>query len=345
MIDADVHCAPESIDALSPYLDDYWRDYVANAGMRLNPTLTGAYPPAAGPPAPGDPETLASQLLDPAAVRGAILNCVSSFDVSRNVYYEAALTRAVNDWLKAEWLDRDDRLRASLVVPTLDTDAAVEEIDRLGGDERFVQVLLPVRNETPWGNKRFHRIYEAAARHDLVIGLHAWGRPAGAPTSSGFTHSYLEDYLGNSQIVAQGQVLSLVSEGVFERVPALKVCLVECGFSWLPFLLWRFDKDWKAVWREVPWVKEPPSAYVRRHIRATTAPAHIPRDPGQLADLLELLGAGETLLYSSDFPHQHGDGVERLLDALDDDAREAVLHGNAEALYGQALPRSTRALP
>ena len=108
MIDADVHCAPASIDALAPYLDDYWRDYVANAGMRLNPTLTGAYPPAAGPPAPADAETLAADLLDPGGLRGAILNCVSSFDVSRNVYYEAALTRAVNDWLKAEWLERDD---------------------------------------------------------------------------------------------------------------------------------------------------------------------------------------------------------------------------------------------
>jgi predicted TIM-barrel fold metal-dependent hydrolase len=173
MIDADVHCAPASIDALAPYLDDYWRDYVANAGMRLNPTLTGAYPPAAGPPAPSDVETLAAERLDPAGLTGAILNCVTSFDVSRNVYYEAALTRAINDWLKAEWLERDDRLRASLVVPTLDTDAAVEEIERLGGDERFVQVLLPVRNETPWGNKRFHPLFGAAAKHDLVIGLHA----------------------------------------------------------------------------------------------------------------------------------------------------------------------------
>ena len=74
---------------------------------------------------------------------------------------------------------------------------------------------------------------------------------------------------------------------VFERLPDLRVTLLECGFAWLPPLLWRFDKDWKGLWREVPWVKEPPSGYVRRHIRATTAPAHIPHHPEQLADLLE----------------------------------------------------------
>lgn len=338
-IDCDVHCAPETIDALEPYFDDYWRDYTANAGLQLNPTLWGAYPPAAGPAAPADAETLAAQLLDPAELRHAVLNCVSAFDVSRNVYYEAAITKAINDWLRAEWLDRDDRLRASLVLPTLDPEAAVAEIERLGDDPRFVQVLLPVRSETPWGNKRFHPIYEAAERHGLVIGLHAWGRPAGAASSSGFAHSYLEDYLGNSLIIAQGQVLSLVSEGVFDRFPKLRVCLLECGFSWLPFLLWRFDKDWKAVWREVPWLKSKPSEYVQRHFRVTTAPAALPQDPAQVGELAEMLGARDLLMYASDHPHEHGGGVQPLLDALDAldaEGRDAVLYGNAAELYSLA---------
>ena len=72
-----------------------------------------------------------------------------------------------------------------------------------------------------------------------------------APTQNGFTLYYIEDYLSN-QIVVQSHVLSLVSEGVFERFPDLRVSLLECGFAWLPPLLWRFDKDWKGVWREVP---------------------------------------------------------------------------------------------
>ena len=28
-----------------PYLDAYWRDYVAEAGLALSPTQGGAYPP------------------------------------------------------------------------------------------------------------------------------------------------------------------------------------------------------------------------------------------------------------------------------------------------------------
>src|SRR5205085_2282849 len=177
---------------------------------------------------------------------------------------------------------------------------------------RFVQVLLPIRADAPYGNKRYHGLYAAAAERSLALGLHAWGRAGHAPTSTGFTLSYLEDYLSNP-IIAQTHVVSLVSEGVFDRFPDLRVVLQECGFAWLPALLWRFDKDWKGVWREVPWVKERPSAYVTRHFRATTAPAHLPPDSRHVADLVELIGH-EWLLYASDHPHEHGPSADVLFE-------------------------------
>jgi predicted TIM-barrel fold metal-dependent hydrolase len=333
-IDCDVHCAPASIDALIPYMDDYWRDYVSNAGMYLSPTLSGTYPEAASPVPPASLDELREQVLDPQGLRHAVLTCASAFDISRNPYYEAALCRAINDWLRAEWLQRDERLRASMLVPTLDPEAAIEEIERVGSDPGFVGVLLPIRVDTRWGNKRFHPLHEAIAAHDLVLALHAWGRIGAAPTASGSTHTYFEDYLANSQLIAQAQVMSLVAEGVFERVPSLRVALLECGFSWLPPMLWRFDKDWKAVWREVPWLKARPSEYVRRHFRATTAPAQLPADREQAAQLAEMLGAGEFLVYASDHPHRHGEGnLDALLSVLSDTGRSAVMEGNAAELY------------
>ncbi len=334
MIDADVHCAPESIAALEPYLDGYWREYVRGAGIRLQ-GMAGAYPPGAatsGSAVPSTYEALRSALLDGGDVEVAVLNCLTICEAYRNPYYTAALASAINDWLRAEWLDRDGRLRASLVVSTADPDDAVREIERLGDDPRFVQVLLPVRADAPYGNKRYHRIYEAASARGLPIGLHAWGRPGQAPTPTGYTLSYLEDYLSNP-IVAQTHVVSLVSEGVFERFPDLRVGLVECGFAWLPALCWRFDKDWKGVWQEVPWVKEKPSTYVRRHVVATTEPSHLaPRDPGHVAELLEMVGT-ETLLYASDFPHDHGGTSKALYDALDEEGARRVFSANAASFF------------
>jgi predicted TIM-barrel fold metal-dependent hydrolase len=340
VVDADVHVAPASVEPLLEHMEAYWADYVANAELRLSPTMNGMYPPVAFLPGkeegtitlvPSTHEQLRAGLGDD---RSAVLNCITHFDVSHNVYYEAALCGGINDWVRTEFLERDPSLKASLVVPTLDVDAAVQEIERLGSHPGFVQVLLPIRTESPWGNKRFHALHDAAVKHGLVLGLHAWGRVGNAPTASGFTTSYLEDYASNSQIVAQAHVTSLVSEGCFERTPDLKVALLECGFTWLPFLLWRFDKDWKGVWREVPWVKERPSNYVLRSMRFSTAPAQLPTDPAVLARIPDLMPVGELLLYASDHPHRHGGTIDPLLDLTGEEARAAIMGGNAAKLYG-----------
>ena len=336
MIDCDVHVAPSSIRHLEPHLSDYWREYIDGAGIRLL-GFASAYPPHApttGGSVPASYDVLRERYLDDVSPRYAVLNCLTLCEAHRNPYYTAAMASALNDWLRAEWLDRDDRLRASMVVSTVDPDDAVNELERLD-DDRFVQVLLPIRADAPYGNKRYHRLYAAAAERGLVIGLHAWGRAGHAPTTTGFTLSYLEDYLSNP-IVVQTHVVSLVSEGVFERFPGLQVLLAECGFAWLPALLWRFDKDWKGVWREVPWVKDKPSAYVKRHFRATTAPSHLPADRATVAELVEMIGP-DRLVHASDFPHHHGPSAEALYDVLDAAAREAVLERNAAALYGLPL--------
>ena len=148
-----------------------------------------------------------------------ILTCVATFQGSRNPYFEAAITTAVNNWMRDEFLDRDERLRGSIVVPSFHPEAAAEEIDRLGGDRRFAQVLLPVRSETPWGNVRYRAIHEAASRNRLPITLHAWGGWGMAPTSTGTAATYYEDYLYNSQIIAPNQVLSPRRRGRLRPLP------------------------------------------------------------------------------------------------------------------------------
>jgi len=333
-IDCDLHCAPASMDVLLPYLDDYWRSYIDDATIRLGDLSYPAGAATSGGPAPAAYEDLAP-LLDRDATRAAVLSCVVLDGVHRNPHYAAAVATAINDWLRDAWLARDPRLRAGIVVSTLDVPSAVQEIERLADDPRFVQVLLPVRSDVPYGNRLYHPLYAAAERNGLRIALHAWGRAGAAPSTTGIAPTYLEDYLSNVHI-AEVQLLSLVAEGVFATFPELAIVFAECGFTWLPSLLWRFDKDWKGVWREVPWVSDRPSAVVRRHVRLTTAPAQLPRSPTEVAEVLEMVGP-EMLLYASDAPHDHGTSGGALLRDLGAAGVEAILRGNAEAFYRRSV--------
>jgi uncharacterized protein len=333
-VDTDLHVAPATMDVLLPYLDEYWQSYIDDATIRLGGI---SYPTGAGttgPPAPGAYEALA-EVLDRAQPRRAILNCLVLDGVHRNPHYAAAVATAVNEWLREEFLAKDDRLRAGLAVSTLDIPAAAQEVERIAGDGRYAHILLPLRNDVPYGNRLYHPLYEAAQRHGLPIALHAWGRGGNAPTTTGVTTTYLEDYASNAHI-AQTQMMSFVAEGVFSTFPELKVAFLECGFSWLPPQLWRFDKDGKGVWREVPWVKERPSGYIRRHMRFTTEPAQLPRDAAQVAQVVEMVGP-EMLMYASDHPHNHGDSSDGLLRHLGEDAVDAILRGNALEFYGRSL--------
>lgn len=310
IIDADLHCPDPTAADLQPYLPAYWREYMAHSGF-AGPTHT-AYPPQAPTSiradwraAPGPPlERLRAHVFEQVGAAVGVLNCAYAVESVHNPDAAAALASAANDWLSEHWLAPEPRLRASLVVAAHYPELAAREIDRLGGRRGFVQVYLPVHSAAPYGHRRYFPLYEAAARHDLVLGLHFGGAPGTPSTASGWPSTYLEEAVGMAQ-VCQSQVISLIAGGVFEQFPTLRVTLSECGWSWLPALLWRLDKEWKGIRREVPWLKQPPSAYFHTHLRLTTQPMDAPADPVHLQQLLAQADAAELLLFATDYPHWH----------------------------------------
>ncbi len=138
-----------------------------------------------------------------------------------NIEYGAAIATAVNDWQVAEWLEPEPRLRASIIVPYEDGELAAAEIERRAGDPRFVQVLLLARTAEPLGRRKYWKLFEAAERNDLPVGIHFGGLGGHAITGSGWPSFYLEDHVGMPQTF-QAQLASLVFEGVFERFPNLQ---------------------------------------------------------------------------------------------------------------------------
>jgi predicted TIM-barrel fold metal-dependent hydrolase len=221
-------------------------------------------------------------------------------------------------------------------VPSQEPELAAREIERVADHAGFVQVLLPIRSELPYGKRHHRPIFEAAAERDLVVCLHFGGSPPAPPTASGWPSFYVEQYAGMAAI-AQTQLTSLIAEGVYEELPELRVTVAEAGFAWVPEWLWRFDKDWQMLRREIPWTKLSPAEYVARQVRFTVRPIDGPHDPELLARIVEEtepVHLGSLLMYSSDFPHEHGDEDDlAFLDHVSAETREKILAGTAEGWY------------
>ena len=340
-IDCDLHPTVPNLGALLPYLDEVWRETVQRRGFE--PLVPISYP--TGNPlsvrsdwrgADGlgatDAGRLAEQALDPFGTRIAILNCLHGAPVLFSDDLASAFCRAVNDWIAAEWLDRDPRLRASIVVPQLNAERAVDEIERRAADQRFVQVLLLASGELPLGRRQNWPIYAAAERHGLPVGIHSGSTYRHPVTPVGWPSTYTEDYVSQASGFASG-LTSLVTEGVFAKFPDLTVVLLESGVSWLPAHLWRLTKFWKGLRSEVPWVSDPPTAIVRARVRLSVQPLDAPDDPALLERLMEHLGTDDMLLFATDYPHWQFEGTDALPPGLDGGLARKIMVENPRRTY------------
>jgi predicted TIM-barrel fold metal-dependent hydrolase len=343
VVDCDLHNDLPSLKALYPYLADHWCDYCddsAFTGPDANDYPKGmtisARPdsrPAGGGPAGSDLGLLRSQALEPWRTQIGILNCAYRVQSVHNPDLAAALSTAINQWQIDAWLTPEPRLRAGLVVPSQIPALAAQEIERFGAHSGFVQVVLPVRSLMPYGSRIYDPLYAAAVKHDLVVAIQVGGAPGLPSTPAGWPSTYVEEIAGMGQIF-QSQVISLIIEGVFDRFPALRVVLVEGGFTWLPSLMWRLDKEWKGLRHNTPWVKRPPSDYMREHLRLTVQPVDAPAEGVALGEIVEQMESDALLLFGTDYPHDHGvDGAE-IWPLRDPALARKVFHDNAVAFYG-----------
>ncbi len=344
-IDCDIHPSVPGIAALLPHMPEHWRELVSLRGIdELNSISYPARSPlTARPdwrPEQGKPaatlEQIQRQCLDTFGSSIAICNCLYGVQLLFSEDMAAAFARAVNDWVVTELLDREPRLRASIVVPIQNIELAVDEIERCARDPRFVQVLLLASGDQPLGKRVHWPIYAAAERHRLAVGIHAGSNYHNPPTAVGWPSYYTEDYVAQAQAF-QSQLTSLICEGVFSRYPELKVVLLESGWTWLPAHLWRLTKYWRGLRMEIPWVDRSPFEIVRSNVRLSLQPTDAPPDGAALQRIVEHLQSDEMLLYSTDYPHWQFDGTHAIPDGLPPDLVRKITIDNPRATYARLL--------
>jgi predicted TIM-barrel fold metal-dependent hydrolase len=351
IVDADVHpLTRNGVRDVLPGLSKGWQrrlDLYATYGIGRRPSPiagpqnTGhnyakdAYPPEGRPGS--DPEFMVGHLLDGHNVGAAILLPPELLGVGRLTMVEDSiqLGRAYNDYFVSEWLPVDPRFQLAIGVQPHNAEAAAEEIRRLADTPGVVGVILPLTDRL-LGHPCYFPIYAAASEAGLPVIVHPGqgeGEFQGAPTFGGAPTGGFALWHTSFVTVGINNLLSLVLEGTFQRFPDLTVVLAEFGATWLAPIMWRMDDKWRSLRVDMPWLKEPPSDVVRKHVRLTTQPLEDLPKPGYLAQIFEMLYADEVLMFSSDYPHWDNEFPELTLAGLSEPLLDRILRENALATY------------
>jgi uncharacterized protein len=335
--DCDVHENLVSPAQLLPYLSEPYKSWIGNGGF--NPPVFSyvipfsvaridARPERGGPPG-SSLELLREQLLDRYDVRWCLMNGhfhPTAFQCQPDA--ATALASAYNDWLREEWLDKEERLYGTICINGRDPAAAAREIDRCATDKRFRQVMLSVVG-TRWGDPQYEPIFEAVQRNGLRVGMHLYGIAASPALGN-------PDYFVDMHSVENqgyiGLFANMVMSGTLEKFPEVDVALLEGGFAWIPSMLWRMDHYWKHLRGEQPLLKRRPSEYIGRFL-FTTQPLEFDA-AAQFNDIVDQIGTDEIIAYSSDYPHFDFDAPNRVIPQLAPALRQKVMFENAVRFYG-----------
>ena len=276
-----------------------------------------------------DEEDIAVQVLYP--------TLFLAYPLSSNPALLTAMCSSYNRWL-GDRLGGHDRLKWVGVVNLDDISAAVgqvREAKRLGAAGIMV---LGTAGDRLLDDPALFPFYEAVSEAQLPLAVHVgWACPS---INNLFTHIYPSGVIAFLMPVLMGFV-SLISGGVLDRFPNLRVVFLEAGCLWIHFMLDRLEHRFKhssknlahVVSETAPREALPPMEYIRSgnlYFSAEIEDALLPQ-------VLDLVGEGQ-IVFGSDMPHGDRErfAARSLLQRNDigEAAKAKILLKNPVSLYG-----------
>ena len=244
-----------------------------------------------------------------------------------------ALAAEANDYVADACRRHPTRLAALAAVAPQDPNAAARELERaVRGLGLKGAVINSHTNNEYLDLPKFWPIFEAAEQLDVPIYIHPREPAAGmreimaGPVAGGAAWAY--------GVEVGTHVLRLISGGVFDRFPKLRVVVGHMGES-LPFWLPRIDNRYVAMRAAMFGGAKPmrrmPSEYIRENVWVTTSGMNY-REPLRLT--LDVLGA-DRVLYATDYPFEQQAEAVRFVEAMPLSAKQktALFQDNARRVF------------
>ncbi|MSP11643.1 MAG: amidohydrolase [Chloroflexi bacterium] len=346
IIDVDVH-VHENPKEMAPYCDMPWRK-----SLEMMEEEPGRYIDIPGfapslrldPPFPGGATArkifTAAQMredLDSMGIDIGVLfpDHLLTLALLPNRDYAAAVARAYNAWLIDRWLRDNNGLRGALVAAPQDPVDAARQIERYAREPNIIGVYLPTAAVRPlYGDTWYDPLYQAAQSAGLPVLLHSVSvvHPNFPFNLQDFDTALARHTLAHPFSMIANMV-SMITTGVPARFPNLKIAFCEAGISWVPFVMWRLDKEYTEQRRQIPFLEDKPSTYIRRFYYCTQ-PVEEPDDTHDFVSMLHLFGGEDSVMYASDWPHHDFDHPNKVLQLpLSLEAKRKLMGGNAAKLF------------
>ena len=275
----------------------------------------------------------------------------------------AALARSYNRSIVGIVKEYPGKFIGSALIPLQDVEAAVREVEwaRTNGFKAVVVDYTYAVKEQPYGetlgeHPELLPFFQKVEQLDMVLYLHAVQHGHRAFNLMKFQRIGLDIFAPHDGHMT---LVSLITSGLLDDFPKLKVVYTEGGTVWIKPLFQRLDARFERTVLDYsrdagtsarssggrpslvprkeaqPKNQLPPSEYLRKNVLFT-----IETEEQGLPEAIEYLGAGR-YLYATDYPHDDPGGLKKWEDLelfeanrkiLDSD-KELIRWENARALF------------
>jgi predicted TIM-barrel fold metal-dependent hydrolase len=264
-------------------------------------------------------------------------------EVVTDLSFRLSLLQTYNDAMAEIQAGSGDRLLPMGVLPSWDVDACVKEAERVAAlGHRGVNITSDPQDQgsPDLASRAWDPLWEVCSALELPIHFHI-GASLTTMTYFG-TYPWASQhqdtalaiggtllFIGNARVV-----VNIITSGLLDRHPTLKVVSVESGCGWIPFILeaLEFEMHENAP-KQLAKMALRPVEYFRRQMYATTW-----FERNNLPHVIEAVGE-DNIMFETDFPHPtclYPDPLKTARENMRDltpEVQRKILHDNAAKLY------------